>query len=45
MKTHVNSETYHTTGNIVLRVGITGAILLSCLYTIAKIFATAMSIL
>ncbi|MGZ5252816.1 MAG: hypothetical protein ACXWV4_00335 [Flavitalea sp.] len=45
MKTHVQTENDHTTGNIVLRVGITGAALLICMFTIVKFFATALSVL
>jgi hypothetical protein len=45
MKTHVQTEHVHTTGNIVLRVGITGATLLTCLFTIVKFFETAFSVL
>lgn len=45
MKTELPIEHCHTTGNIALRVGITGAGLLTLFYSILKVFVTAISLL
>lgn len=45
MKTEHPLENCHTTGNIALRVGITGAGLLTLFYSMLKVFVTAISLL
>lgn len=45
MKNEIRLENYHTPGHVMFRVGLVGAFLLLCLYSITKICASALSLL